>query len=118
MFDVFPGGDAQQSFYEDDGETTAYRQGAFAVTPLRLWSNAGGRLRFEIGAREGAYALPERRLRVSVHACPPPDAVFVDGERLAQGGVPGWEARDGRVDVRLHDRGHGAAVEIALAPAP
>ena len=116
VFEVFPGRDGQQSFYEDDGESVAYRDGVYAITPLRLWSNAGGRLRFEIGAREGRHAIAERPLRVSVHAGPPPDAVFVDGERLAPGAVPGWEARDGRVDVRLRDDGRGAAIEIAPAP--
>jgi alpha-glucosidase len=118
VFEVFPGADAQGAFYEDDGETIAYREGAFAVTPLRLWSNAGGRLRFEIGAREGTFDLPERPLRVTVHACPPPDAVFIDGERLPRDAAPGWSVADGRVDVRLRDRGHGAAIEIAPAPSP
>jgi alpha-glucosidase len=116
VFEVFPGRDGQHVLYEDDGETTAYRDGAFATTPLRLWANAGGRLRFEIGAREGRYEIPDRPLRVTVHACPPPDAVYVDGERLARGGAPGWEVRDGRVDVRLEDQGRGAAIELAPAP--
>ncbi len=117
VFEVFPGRDAQQSFVEDDGLSVAYRAGRVAVTPLRLWSNAGGRLRFEIGAREGTFAIPERPLRVSVHACPPPQAVYVDGERLARGdGAPGFSEADCRVDVRLRDRGHGAAIEIAPAP--
>jgi hypothetical protein len=116
VFEVFPGRDGQHVLYEDDGETTAYRDGAFATTPLRLWTNAGGRLRFEIGAREGRYEIPDRPLRVTVHACPPPDAVYVDGERLARGGAPGWDVRDGRVDVRLEDQGRGAAIELAPAP--
>jgi alpha-glucosidase len=117
VFDVFPGGDVQQTFVEDDGATTAYREGQLAKTALRLWSHAGGRLRFEIGARQGSFAIAERPLRVSVHACPPPQAVYVDGERLERGeGVPGFSHADGRVDVRLRDRGHGAAIEIAPAP--
>jgi alpha-glucosidase len=117
VFEVFPGHDAQQSFVEDDGESVAYRSGQIARTPLRLWSNAGGRLRFEIGAREGSYAIPERPLRVSVHACPAPQAVYVDGERLARGeGTLAFSQRDGCVDVRLRDRGRGAAIEIAPAP--
>jgi hypothetical protein len=94
VFEVFPGGDFQQSFYEDDGETTAYRDGAFALTPLRLWSHAGGRLRFEIGAREGDLVVPERPLRVVVHACPPRRGVR---GRRAPGATPcGWSAAASR----------------------
>jgi alpha-glucosidase len=117
VFEVFPGRDSQTVHVEDDGETVAYREGHQASTTLRLWSHAGGRLRFEIGAREGAFEIPERTLRVRVHACPRPQAVFVDGERLeAGGGAPGYAAGDGWVDVRLRDRGRGAAIEIAPAP--
>jgi alpha-glucosidase len=117
VFEVFPGRDAQAVHVEDDGETTAWRELYVAETPLRLWSNAGGRLRFEIGARRGPFPIAERPLRVRVHACPPPQAVFVDGERLEPGdGVPGYSFCDGRVDVRLRDRGRGAAIEIAPAP--
>jgi alpha-glucosidase len=117
VFEVFPGRDAQALYVEDDGETTAYRELYVAATPLRLWSNAGGRLRFEIGARQGPFPVAERPLRVRVHACSPPQAVFVDGERLEPGqGAPGYSCADGRVDVRLRDRGRGAAIEIAPAP--
>src|SRR5262249_49809931 len=117
VFEVFPGRDAQALFVEDDGETTAYRDGHQAETALRLWSNAGGRLRFEIGAREGAFEIAGRALRVRIHGCPAPQAVFVDGERLDAGdGAPGFVAGDGFVDVRLRDRGRGAAIEVAPAP--
>ena len=117
VLEVFPGRDAQAHVVEDDGETIAYREGHIAATALRLWNNAGGRLRFEIGAREGAFEVAERPLRVRIHGCPPPQAVFVDGERLEEGGgAPGFASGDGWVDVRLRDRGRGAAIEIAPAP--
>jgi alpha-glucosidase len=117
VYEVFPGRDAQALFVEDDGETTAYRDGHVAATSLRFWSNAGGRLRLEIGARAGPYVIAERALRVRFHACPPPQAVYVDGDRLARGdGAPGWSDGEGFVDVRLRDRGRGAAIEIAPAP--
>jgi alpha-glucosidase len=117
VYEVFPGRDVQALFVEDDGETIAYRDGRIAATSLRLWSNAGGRLRLEIGAREGPFEIAERALRVRFHACPSPQAVYVDGERLTRGdGAPGWSEGEGCVDVRLRDRGRGAAVEIAPAP--
>ncbi|HEY5656699.1 MAG TPA: TIM-barrel domain-containing protein [Myxococcota bacterium] len=114
---VYPGADVSGVLVEDDGETTAYRGGISARTSLRLWSRAGGRLRLEIGRREGPFRLPERPLRVEIHGCPPPRAVYLDGARVAAGeGAPGWVACDGAVHVRLGDRGAGAALEIDPAP--
>jgi alpha-glucosidase len=114
---VYPGADSSGSLVEDDGETTAYRSGVSGRTSLRLWSRAGGRLRLEIGRREGSYRVPERPLRVVVHGCPPPRAVFLDGARIApREQPPGWVARDGAVHVHLVDRGVGAAIEIDPAP--
>jgi alpha-D-xyloside xylohydrolase len=117
IFAVYPGADASGSLVEDDGETTAYRGGVSGRTSLRLWSRAGGRLRLEIGRREGAFCLPERPVRVVVHSCPPPRAVYLDGARVAaREQPPGWVARDGAVHVHLVDRGAGAAIEIDPAP--
>jgi alpha-glucosidase len=114
---VYPGADASGCLVEDDGETTAYRGGVYARTSLRLWNRAGGRLRLEIGRREGPYRVPERPLRVVVHGCPPPRAVYLDGARVAaREQPPGWVARDGAVQVHLVDRGAGAAIEIDPAP--
>jgi alpha-glucosidase len=117
VLEVFPGADASLTWVEDDGETTAYRSGALARTALRLWARAGGRLRLEVGPREGAFSLPDRPLRVRVHACPEPRGVTVDGTRIPRGaGVPGFSTREGKVDVRLLDAGRGAAIEIEPAP--
>ena len=117
MLEVFPGGDSATELVEDDGETTAYRDEVVARTALRLWGQAGGRLRVELSPREGSYPVPERTVRVAVHTCPRPTAVYLDGSRLAESdAVPGYTAREGRVDVRFEDRGQGAAIEIDPAP--
>ena len=117
VLEVFPGADAQLDLVEDDGRTLAYRGDVVARTPLRLWSRAGGRLRLELSRREGPYAIAERTLRVAVHGCPTADAVHLDGMLLDRGQAPpGWNAVDGRVDVRLLDRGVGASIEIEPAP--
>ncbi|MDH3520917.1 MAG: glycoside hydrolase family 31 protein [Myxococcales bacterium] len=114
---VYPGADAAAALVEDDGETTAYRGGATARTSLRLWQRAGGRLRLELGRREGAFPIPDRALHVHIHGCPPPTAVYLDGARLAaRESAPGWVAQDGSVIVRLLDRGAGASIEIDPAP--
>jgi alpha-glucosidase len=117
VLEVFPGADATLDLVEDDGDTLAYRGDVVAHTPLRLWSRAGGRLRLELGRREGPYAIAERPLRVAVHGCPLPDAVHLDGTQISRGEEPpGWNVVDGRVDVRLVDRGMGASIEIEPAP--
>jgi len=114
---VYPGADASSTLLEDDGKTTAYRGGVSARTSLRLWSRAGGRLRLEIGRREGPFPVGERPLRVEIHGCPPPDAVYLDGARLAERAeAPGWAVYGGKLDVRLIDRGAGASIEIDPAP--
>ncbi len=114
---VFPGADASAELVEDDGESTAYRRGVLARTSLRLFGRAGGRLRLELGRREGKLALSERPVRVVVHACPRPLSVHLDGERLVEGGnAPGFTAEDGRVSVRFVEAGGGHAIELDPAP--
>lgn len=77
--DLYPG-DGAFTLYEDDGHSFAYEQGHCCTTSYRLHVE-GGRLGFEIGARAGAYAPPERRLVLHIHAV---------SERAAQG-HPGAE---------------------------
>jgi len=117
VLEVFPGADGAAELWEDDGESTAYREGAAARTPLRLWHRAGGRLRVELGRREGDLELAERAVRVVVHACPAPRSVTLDGERLREGSAaPGYTAEEGRVQVRFADTGGGHSIEVDPAP--
>jgi len=117
VLEVFPGADGSAELFEDDGESNRYRDGEFARTALHLWDRAGGRLRLEIDRREGNYALPPRPLRITVRGCPAPDSVRANGvplpERMA---APGYSYQEGRVHVRLPDRGEGHTVEIEPAP--
>ncbi len=117
ILEVAPGADGAAEWVEDDGETTAYRDGAVARTGLRLWHRAGGRLRVELSRREGDFALPSRTMRVVVRACQPPDTVHLDGRRLPAGGSrPGYRFERGRVHVLLDDRGQGHVLEVDPAP--
>ena len=117
VLEVFPGADGQHVLVEDDGRSTGYRHGAVARAPLRLWDRAGGRLRLEIGRREGSYALPERTVRIVAHGCPSPDAVHFDGARLeSRAQPPGYGFSDGRIEVRFTDRGEAHLLEIDPAP--
>jgi hypothetical protein len=88
-----------------------------ARVSLRLRDRAGGRLRLEIGRREGSYQIPPRPLRIVAHGCPTPNAVHLDGGRLADGtATPGYGVANGRVQVRLVDQGEAHVLEIEPAP--
>lgn len=125
VLEVFPGGDGATTVVEDDGETLAYRAGVEARTPVRLWSRAAGRLRLELGAREGSFAIAPRPLRVAVHGCAPPGSVWLDAVRLpgprradlaAPAGEPCWWWEAGVLHVRWQDDGAGRALEVDPAP--
>jgi alpha-glucosidase len=117
VLEVFPGADGRFDVVEDDGESDAYRRGQVARTRLVLRDRAAQRLRLELGAREGPFPVAPRTVRICVHACPPPRAVWLDASRLPPGrGVPGFVAEEGRVQLRLPDDGRAHAIELEPAP--
>ncbi len=79
---VFAGADSRFVLYEDDGETLAYLQGAYCLTPLsQAWQ--GNRLQFTLGAAQGELSLvPARRTYcLVIHGIRAPEGVHlaVDG---------------------------------------
>jgi glycosyl hydrolase family 31/uncharacterized protein DUF5110 len=66
--------------YEDDGESTAHRQGAFATTALTC-SRSGDEVTIRIAATQGSFAgqLAERAYVVELPASGPASAASVDG---------------------------------------
>lgn len=114
---VFPGGDGSGVLIEDDGETTAHLRGVVARTPLRLRDRAGGRLRLELGAREGTYAIAARPARVVFHAAAMARSVLLDALPLEEiAGAPGFVRREGRIEVRFEDDGGSRSIELEPAP--
>ncbi|RIK96943.1 MAG: alpha-glucosidase [Proteobacteria bacterium] len=121
VLEVYPGGDATLELVEDDGESIAYRRGEEARTPVRLRGRASGRLRLEVGPREGGFAVAPRIVRVAVHGCPPPSSVWVDAVRLAPGAVDeevgaSWSWEGGVLHVRWRDAGTSRSLEVDPAP--
>lgn len=113
VLEVYPGADCETVLWDDAGDGTATP----ARTPLRLHDRAGGRLRLEIGRREGELGVDARPLRVVVHGAGRPDAVFSDGIALAEGdAVDEYRVVEGRVEIRLLDQGDARSLEIDPAP--
>ena len=73
---VFPGADNRFELYEDDGETTAYWQGARCITPFeQAWH--GDQMQIRIGAAQGDTTLvpPERTCRLIIRGVRQPDQI-------------------------------------------
>jgi alpha-glucosidase len=99
---VYPGDEESAfSLYEDDGESTAFERGAYAVTTITATPEADG-LTVTVGAPEGSFAgqVADRSCRLEVRLPKRPATVTVnDGreltprrslESLARAGAPGW----------------------------
>lgn len=117
VLEVFSGADAELELVEDDGESTDYRRGDVARTPIRLFHRAGGRMRLELGARQGAFAIALRPLRIVFHGAVAPRAVRLDARPISErGAAPGYWVRDGAVHVLVEDDGRAHAIEVDPAP--
>jgi alpha-glucosidase len=64
---VWPGGTNDYTLYEDDGRTTNYLAGQWALTPFSA-SGSGTQLQAVVHARSGAYSPPARDLFLVAHA--------------------------------------------------
>jgi alpha-glucosidase len=122
VLEVYPGGDATTVLVEDDGESRGYLRGEESRTPIRLRSRASGRLRLEVGPREGEFAIEPRRVRVAVHGCPAPTSIRVDAVRLPRPGVTdpeldaSWTWDGGVLQVLWRDDGRSRSLEVEPAP--
>lgn len=84
---VFPGADNAFDLYEDDGETTLYLQGHYAITHMeQKWNDP--QLRFTIAPASGDLSLipANRSFKLSFHGIKIPDQVeiLVNGSPLVK----------------------------------
>jgi alpha-glucosidase len=81
--DLYPHGDSEFLLYEDDGNTRAYREGAFSRQRFAMSATAG-RIEVELGATEGEFdgIFEERRFELRLLTRVKPRAVTLDGEAL------------------------------------
>jgi alpha-glucosidase len=111
--DVFPDQaphSGSWTLVEDDGETTAYRDSAFAETDYRV-GPLGDSCVFQIGERHGTHIPPPRTLVIRIHLPAPPLAVVVDGSARDDWT---WSASDCAVVLSQPDT--GAAHEVMVYP--
>jgi alpha-glucosidase len=114
---VYPGPDQSQfELYEDDGETTAYREGAYATT-LFTCQPSDGRLTIGIGRTNGSCAgQPDRRsYRLAVRLPSRPVSVAADSTP-----VPPRRAAAGLADHAggwWYDR-QARVLHVSLPPSP
>jgi alpha-glucosidase len=95
LVDVYPASESVATHYEDDGESLAYREGAFLKRRFRQVKDAGG-VRIEVTA-EGSWRPGPRELRMRVRLDGPLARVLADGKPVAH------EVRDGYVSFAVPD---------------
>jgi alpha-glucosidase len=116
---VYPAARSQATFYEDEGEGFAYRDGGYARRTFSQ-SRTAAATRVEVGASEGRWRAPARALVLEVVGQAPPRSVSLDGrpvgkvsEKDLETAAEGWTAAgDGTVRVKLADRAQAFAVTI------
>lgn len=94
---VFGGADGSLDLYEDEGEGYAYRDGGYAVTPVRL-EEAASETILQVDPPEGGYRPARQRLVVRLFTDGQVTGVVRDGQP-----VPFRVASDGAVEVAISD---------------
>nr|WP_316640525.1 TIM-barrel domain-containing protein [uncultured Roseateles sp.] len=113
LLDVFPGANASFTLHDDDGATTAYRNGAY-LDSLLSWTEGSGFAQLDVSNTGGTLAAISRPWWVQVRAWPQaPARVLADGVALAHAASPAamgeagaWfhDAAGGRLLVRMPGR--------------
>lgn len=110
---VFPGADNRFELYEDDGATTAYRRGHYALTPFSLaWH--GDRLHFKIESIRGDRSLApaQRSYTLIFKGVAQPDTVEVRIDGVVQQLCQAYDALT--ETFSLESIALGAASELAV----
>jgi alpha-glucosidase len=115
---VYPAAQSEATLYEDDGESLAYRKGAFARRRFAQRRDAG-RVSVEASAVEGSWRPAARDLVVRVRADGQTSRVLLDKGVLtrlqpaAAANESGWRPTDdGFVEVRLRDRAEAFSITL------
>ena len=121
-FEIYPAGNSQRSYYEDDGITFAYRQGTSLRQDLQV-TERNGLLDISISSRRGTYRPPSRALLLRIHGeRNAPLRVSMDGQIVGKRDSPdglekaavGWafDQAEELVLIKVPDRGAALTAEV------
>jgi alpha-glucosidase (family GH31 glycosyl hydrolase) len=84
--DIYPHGNSEFVMYEDDGNTRAYRDGAFSLQRIAVAAADGDRIEITIEAASGEFVemFTQRNFILQVHTRIAPNEIIIDGETLAK----------------------------------
>jgi hypothetical protein len=115
---VYPAAQSDATLYEDDGESLAYRKGAFTRRRFAQRRDAG-RVSVEASAVDGSWRPAARDLVVRVRADGETSRVLLDKAALTRlqpasaANATGWRpTEDGFVEVRLRDRPEAFSITL------
>jgi alpha-glucosidase len=120
--EVYPQGDSSRDYYEDDGLTYAYRQGAYLEQTFTVKAD-GNTVSVETSPRKGSYQPPARALELNIHGerCAPRQ-VQAGGQPLVQvwtlenlnRAKAGWYFDDdsGTVFIKIPDNPEGVTALV------
>jgi hypothetical protein len=87
---VFPGADGAFDWYDDDGRTDAYKNGAFSLQPI-TFRETGTTQRLHIGRPQGSYRSAVRAYDISFRTNKAPARILINGkERSFNSNRNGW----------------------------
>jgi len=98
--DIYPHGDSEFVIYEDDGNTRAYRDGAFSLQRVAVSAaESGDRIEVTIEPAQGKFEgkLERRQIVLQIHSRVAPHKVVVDGKT--------WEMKSTQDSYAAADRG-------------
>ncbi|MGI6653866.1 MAG: TIM-barrel domain-containing protein [Christensenellales bacterium] len=103
------------TLYEDDGESLAYREGAYATTFIRM-QQAGGQVHLHIAPRKGQYpGMPARRYTINVMTCPSAQRITCNGQDVAHAVAhDGWCAQVDSGFVRFDVAEQAVPLDIVI----
>ncbi len=121
---IYRGADRSFTLYEDDGETTAYQNGAYAETEIEVSEDAGV-LTCRIGETRGDFAPAKcgRTLVLEIHCQPRPSSVrcndalldvLADGESLERAPA-GWFWEEARGLLTIKSRREDDALTFQIS---
>ena len=117
VFEVWPSADGEATLYEDDGETLAYRTGAYALVPLSVQRTPTGAV-FKVGRRHGTakatFVTPGKADYAAMFHLPAkPTAVMLDGKPVE--GIWDAAAKTFTVALTTYTVPQGCSVALTFA---